>query len=270
MPLIERNISNYLNNKFDEFVTLTKDLINKLELNMKNNYNIINDIYIIQNGESKLKLDNNFEEICKDIDIIKNEINNINKIKTKNDSKEIQNNNQKKEYKKRNENFNNAQDYYIKEYKIGKHQKIQLKKHIKGKSENLSLINSGQKKDSNEIIDDFNLFLEHLFYDDLKDLRNNEINKMKDFFYKLKGLEIEPLPIIKNFLDENISNLNNDNAQKNEKEEKFRNINFLISNLEKEYEKNNSKKEKEISHKDSLNKNEPKKNRFLRSFKKNK
>jgi len=270
MPLIERNISNYLNNKFDEFVTLTKDLINKLELNMKNNYNIINDIYIIQNGESKLKLDNNFEEICKDIDIIKNEINNINKIKTKNDSKEIQNNNQKKEYKKRNENFNNAQDYYIKEYKIGKHQKIQLKKHIKGKSENLSLINSGQKKDSNEIIDDFNLFLEHLFYDDLKDLRNNEINKMKDFFYKLKGLEIEPLPIIKNFLDENISNLNNDNAQKNEKEEKFRNINFLISNLEKEYEKNNSKKEKEISHKDSLNKNEPKKNRFLRSYKKNK
>ena len=258
MPLIESNISNNLKNKnkkFDKFAIKAEDLINKLETNINNNYNIINDIYIIQNDENMRKLKNNFEEIYKDIINIKNEINNINKIKSKIESKEIQNNNQNKNYKKRNIYLNNAKDYYIKEYKIGKDKKIQLKKYTKVKNENLSLINSDQK---NKIIDDFIIFLEKILFDQLKDLSNDDIEKMKHFFCELKYLEIEPLPIIKKYLDENISIFDKDIALKNEKEEKFRNINYLISNLEKEYDNNNSKKKK-ISHKDSLNKNEPKK-----------
>ena len=269
MPLIERNISNYLkykNNKYDGFVTSTKDLINKIELNINNNNKIIYDIYIIQNGESKLKLDNNFEEICKDIDYIKNEINNINKIKAKNDSKEIENNNQNKDNIKRNEIFNNAKDYYTKVYKFGKHEKIQLKKHIKVKSENLSLKNSEQKKDSNEIMDDFNLFLEQLFYDDLKGLRYDEKNKMKDFVYDLKNLGKEPLPIIQYFLDNNISSFDKNIPEKNEKEEKFRNIINLVSKYLKEYDNDNLIEEKKISYKDNSKKIEPKKYKFERKY----
>ena len=263
IPLIERNISNNLKNKnkkFDEFAAETENLINKLEININNNYNIINDIYFLQNGENILKLNNNFEEIYNTIDNIRKEINNINKIKIKNDSKELQNNNQNnknKEHKKPNENINNANDYHIKVYNVGKHQKILLKKNSKVKSENLSLLNLEQKNASNNIVNDFNIFLEKLFYDDeLKDLRNNEIQKIKDFFYELKSLEIEPLPIVEDFLDNNISIFSNDIVKKNEKEEKFRNIKFLISNLEKEYN---------IEKKTSLNKKEPKNYRFQRN-----
>jgi len=47
-----------------------------------------------------LKVNYNFEGINKDIDNIKNEINNINKNKVKYESKELRNNNNKKSLEK--------------------------------------------------------------------------------------------------------------------------------------------------------------------------
>lgn len=116
IPLIEKNISDHLKNKsekFDELFAENKRLINKLQMNINNIENKINSIYNHQNGERRLKVNNNFEEISKDINEIKNVIKNMNNNKIKNDAKELPNNNKNEENNKQpNDNINKEYKYY--------------------------------------------------------------------------------------------------------------------------------------------------------------
>lgn len=143
--------------------------------------------------------------------------------------------------------------------KIKKKTYIRIKHQPNAKSENLSLQNYNHK---NEIEDTFNQWLEEIFYNDLKDLNEEEKSKIRYCFYRLKKEKIDPLPLVKNFLDSNISMFDNDIPKKNDVEEKFRQIENIISDLKKYYKKNNSKEKKNIinkENKDTSNKKEYKK-----------
>jgi len=72
-------------------------------------------------------------------------------------------------------------------------------------------------------------------------------------FYKLKRSKIEPLSLVKNYLDNNISFFNKNINIKNEKVEKFQNIYSIISNLEKVYKPERVKEEKNIRNEDTIN-----------------
>ena len=279
LPSIEKNISDYLKNKFikfDKFITTTEDIINKLEQNFKNNENKAIEIVMESDDERMLKMNNNLEEIYKDIDEIKSEINKINKNKEKINSNELQNNNKNnkdiinnkdninnKDKKnndniKRSENINNQSDYYIQKVKLGKKLSLQIKRVSKANNIISSSINSIQKTDSNIIIEEFTNFIEGLFANNLIGISRLEKNKMKDYFIKLKNLKIEPLPIVQEYYKNYILSLKVNSVQKNELEEKLRNIENTISNLEKEFSNDNSNEEEEIENKHSFPKKEPK------------
>ena len=240
-PLIEKNISDYLlkikYKKFDEYYRIPEYIKNKLDQNISN-------IYMKQNAEKMLILNNNFETIIKDIDEIKNEINKINKNKVKNDSKEIQNNNGNNNIHqgkiKNNENI-----YYLEYYENNTKKSIRIKRKIK--SGNSSSIDFEQKNHSKIIIKEFNDMLEEIFYNNLKYLINDEINKIKDFKYKLKNLKIDPLPIFKNFYNDNAQYLDPQISKI-----KFNKIIDIISKSEKEENIGNSNDDNKISNKGSI------------------
>ena len=201
-PLIEKNFLDYIieinNKKFDEYPSTSDYIKNKLEQNIRN-------IYMLQNDEKMLIVNNNFEKITKDIDEIKNEINNINKNKAKNDSKEIQiNNNNGNDNYHQSKTLNNANFYYLEYYKKDNKKSVRIKR--KTTSDISSSIDFEQKNDSETIIKEFITMLKKIFFNKSKYLINSEIDKIKDFTYKLKNLKIDPLPIINQFY--------NDNAQK--------------------------------------------------------
>ena len=200
-PLIEKNFLDYIieinNKKFDEYPSTSDYIKNKLEQNIRN-------IYMLQNDEKMLIVNNNFEKITKDIDEIKNEINNINKNKAKNDSKEIQiNNNNGNDNYHQSKTLNNA-NFDLEYYKKDNKKSVRIKR--KTTSDISSSIDFEQKNDSETIIKEFITMLKKIFFNKSKYLINSEIDKIKDFTYKLKNLKIDPLPIINQFY--------NDNAQK--------------------------------------------------------
>jgi len=250
MEFDELKINKYLNEIQNKIMN---EIIPLIERNIKRNQNKFIEIYMKQNEEKILKWNNNFEKINKDIDEIKKEINIINKNNAKNESMEIKNN-IRDNNSQQNENINNEK--YV--FAVNKKDK-KFSIRIKRKNDN----SSKQKNDSNIILNEFNIILEEIFYNDLRDLSNEEINKIKDCIYKLKSLKIEPLPIVQNFLDSNIPIFNKDIANKNKIEEKFRNLRNIIEKII------SSNEEEEIINKDNIKKNESKRNIYKRNkFKK--
>ena len=194
-PLIEKNFSDYLikinNKRFDEYAITFEYIKNKLEQNISN-------VYMEKNDERMIIVNNNFEKITKDIDEIKNEINNINKNKAKNDSKEIQiNNNNGNDNYHQSKTINNEKIYYLEYYKKDYKTSVRIKR--KTKSDISSSIDFEQKNDSEIIKKEFITMLKKIFFNNLKYLIKSEIDKIKDFTYKLKNLKIDPLTIINQF-----------------------------------------------------------------------
>ncbi len=247
IPIIESNFLKVLNNKeikFDEIIkTTSEDIINKLMQNIENKENNIIDIFKKQNDEDERihKININYEEIRKDIDKIKNEIKNKNNIK--NDSKELQSNINIKELQNKNQNNDNG---YYEEVKKNKRKIIVRLKHHSDITDNNSLLkNFYQKKNSNNKIEnELYIVLEEILFNDLKDLSTEETKNIRDLYYKLKRLKIDPLSFVDNYLNSNISIFNNDIIKKNEKEEKFRILISIFKSLEKYYKKDNLKEEK--------------------------
>jgi len=250
MKFDELKINKYINEIQNKIMN---DIIPLIEKNIKRNQNKFIEIYMKQNDEKILKLNNYFEEISKDIDEIKKEINILNKNNAKNESMELKNNIRDND-SQQNENINNEKCVFA----VNKKDK-KFSIRIKRKDDN----SSKQKNDSNIILDEFNIILEEIFYNDLRDLSNEEINKIKDCIYKLKSLKIEPLPIVQKFLDSNIPFFNKDIVNKNKIEEKFRNLRNIIEKII------SSNEEEEIINKDNIKKNESKRNIYKRKkFKK--
>jgi len=179
MKFDELKINKYINEIQNKIMN---DIIPLIEKNIKRNQNKFIEIYMKQNDEKILKLNNYFEEISKDIDEIKKEINILNKNNAKNESMELKNNIRDND-SQQNENINNEKCVFA----VNKKDK-KFSIRIKRKDDN----SSKQKNDSNIILDEFNIILEEIFYNDLRDLSNEEINKIKDCIYKLKSLKIEP------------------------------------------------------------------------------
>ena len=251
IPLIGNNISDFLNDKnkkFDEIVTIIKNKI-KLEQSIQNNQY---KIFIEQNKERMSKLNNNFVSINKDLDgikneieQIKNEINNINKNKAKKDSNELQNNNSNnKNNNQQNENINNENFEY---FDYNKNDNNKLETVNKAKSDVSSSIKPEQNNESNNIEKKFNELLEEIFCNNLKDLTNDEIKKLKDFYYKLKNLQKKPLLMVERFY--NRSSLVN-RTKKNK--DKLNKINFIISKITNEKFIDNSNEKKVINNKDKI------------------
>ncbi len=250
MKFDELKINKYINEIQNKIMN---DIIPLIEKNIKRNQNKFIEIYMKQNDEKILKLNNYFEEISKDIDEIKKEINILNKNNAKNESMELKNNIRDND-SQQNENINNEKCVFA----VNKKDK-KFSIRIKRKDDN----SSKQKNDSNIILDEFNIILEEIFYNDLRDLSNEEINKIKDCIYKLKSLKIEPQPIVQKFLDSNIPFFNKDIVNKNKIEEKFRNLRNIIEKII------SSNEEEEIINKDNIKKNESKRNIYKRKkFKK--
>ena len=233
-PLIEQNFSDYLIKikikKFDEYASTSEYIKNKLEQNIRN-------IYMDQNDERMLIVNNNFEKITKDIDLIKNEINNINKNKAKNDLKEIQINiNNGNDNNQQIKTINNENIYYLEYYKKDNKKSVRIKR--KTTSDISSSIDFEQKNDSEIIIKEFITMLEEIFFSNLKYLINEEINKIKDLSYKLKNLKIDPLTIINQFYNDNAQYLGPQNSNF-----KFNKINEIITKLEADEYIGNSNEE---------------------------
>ena len=233
-PLIEQNFSDYLIKikikKFDEYASTSEYIKNKLEQNIRN-------IYMDQNDERMLIVNNNFEKITKDIDLIKNEINNINKNKAKNDLKEIQINiNNGNDNNQQIKTINNENIYYLEYYKKDNKKSVRINR--KTTSDISSSIDFEQKNDSEIIIKEFITMLEEIFFSNLKYLINEEINKIKDLSYKLKNLKIDPLTIINQFYNDNAQYLGPQNSNF-----KFNKINEIITKLEADEYIGNSNEE---------------------------
>ena len=119
-----------------------------------------------QNDERMLIVNNNFEKITKDIDLIKNEINNINKNKAKNDLKEIQINiNNGNDNNQQIKTINNENIYYLEYYKKDNKKSVRIKR--KTTSDISSSIDFEQKNDSEIIIKEFITMLEEIFFSNL-------------------------------------------------------------------------------------------------------
>ena len=190
-----------------------------------------------QNDERMLIVNNNFEKITKDIDLIKNEINNINKNKAKNDLKEIQINiNNGNDNNQQIKTINNENIYYLEYYKKDNKKSVRIKR--KTTSDISSSIDFEQKNDSEIIIKEFITMLEEIFFSNLKYLINEEINKIKDLSYKLKNLKIDPLTIINQFYNDNAQYLGPQNSNF-----KFNKINEIITKLEADEYIGNSNEE---------------------------
>jgi len=257
MPFIERNISNYIKNKKYEIEKITaEDIINILKQNISDKKI---DYSKKQNDEKMLKINHNFEGINKDIDDIKNEINDINKNKVKNESKDKQNNNNKSMEKEQlNEILNNETSHYMEI----KEEKNTLSIRVKRKtlSDNLSFIKTEQNNEqknvpNNKIINQFSLLLEEIFRNNLSDLSNSEKNKIEDYSNKLKSLNIEPLKFVLEFYNKMQIVIKSNIIQKKDNEKKLRIIKQIIINLSKN---NNSNKEKKIINKGNFREKETK------------
>jgi len=236
---IEKNVSEYLrkkSKKFDECITSIKYIINQLEQNIKssqNNKNIIIDLFTKQNDVKISELKDNFKRIKKDLDKIKNEINNISINKANNDSNELQINNKEEDNKQQPLNINNENIIIHESIKRkGNKKYITINRRVKS---DLSSINNEKKSNSDEIIGEFNLLLEQIFSNDLSDITNKEEIQLKNCFYKLKSLKLEPLTILEQFYNKNILVIRANDIQKKVYNKKYRKIKIRINNLESKY-----------------------------------
>ena len=258
IPFIKRNISNYIKNKKYEIERITaEDIINIIKQNISNKKI---DYSKKQNDEKRLKVNYNFEGINKDIDDIKNEINNINKNKVKNSPKELQNNNNNKRMEKVqiNEIFNNETNHHM-EVKKDKN-KLPIRDKRKTLNDNLSFIKTEQNNElkkvpNNNIINQFSLLLEEIFCNNFSILSNSEKNKIEDYSNELKSLNIEPLKFVLEFYNKKKLLIKSNINKNNYNEDKLKIIKQIIINLNKS---NNSNKEKIIINKGNFRENEKK------------